>query len=44
MLPAADKSTAAFLAAAALSLFILFFSCICKKNNQGVACLAWVVC
>jgi len=44
MLPAAAKSAAAFLTAAAFSLFILFFSCICKKNNQGVAYLAWVVC
>ena len=33
MLPAAAKSAAAFLVAAALSLFILFFSCICKRNN-----------
>jgi len=35
MLAAAAKSAAAFLAAA-FSLFSLFFSCICKKNNQAV--------
>ncbi len=44
MLTAAAKSAAAFLKAVAFSLFILFFSCIGKKNNQGVAYLVWVVC
>ena len=33
-LPKGAKS-AAFLAAA-FSLFLLFFSCVCKKNNQAV--------
>jgi len=35
MLPEGAKSAAAFLAAA-FCLFILFFSCVCKKNNQAV--------